>query len=233
VSSNNMRKWVRTKNKLRNKYYLSFNRLPKGHRVKLVLSLDRNNLLDKGYVSFANNISDWDWKDMVTKSERESLEKKMPLVIDRKDLSDAKYSYEKFEVKYYLDSYFQIATGNNFTDFDDQLIFSEKIWKPITNFQPFIYLDDVGALKKLREYGFKTFSPFIDESYDNVIDTEERFVMIEDEINKLCSKPIEEIDEWYWSIEETLKHNYYLFYNTFIPDLRVKLIDSIGGVVNA
>ena len=233
ISSKNMRKWVKTKNKLRNKYYLSFNRLPKGHRVKLVLSLDRNNLLDKGYVSFANNISDWDWKDMVTKSERESLEKKMPLVIDRKDLSDAKYSYEKFEVKYYLDSYFQIATGNNFTDFDDQLIFSEKIWKPITNFQPFIYLDDVGALKKLREYGFKTFSPFIDESYDNVIDTEERFVMIEDEINKLCSKPIEEIDEWYWSIEETLKHNYYLFYNTFIPDLRVKLIDSIGGVVNA
>ena len=51
----------------------------------------------------------------------------MPLVIDRKDLSDAKYSYEKFDVKYYLDSYFQIVTGNNFTDFRDQLIFSEKI----------------------------------------------------------------------------------------------------------
>lgn len=231
VSSKNMRKWVRTKNKLRSKYYLSFNRLPKKHRVDLVVSLDKNNLLDKGYVSFANNISDWDWRDMITESERESLEKKMPLVIDRKDLSDAKYSYEKFEVKYYLDSYFQIVTGNNFTDFNDQLIFSEKIWKPITNLQPFIYLDDIGALKKLQEYGFKTFHPFIDESYDNVIDTEERFVMIENEINKLCNKSIEEIDEWYWSIEETLKHNYYFFYNTFIPDLRTKMIDSIKGVV--
>ena len=233
VSSNNMRKWVRTKNKLRSKYYLSFNRLPKFHRVKLVVSLDKHNLLDKGYVSFANNISDWNWRDMVTESERESLEKKMPLVIDRKDLSDAKYSYEKFEVKYYLDSYFQIVTGNNFTDFDDQLIFSEKIWKSITNLQPFIYLDDVDALKKLQEYGFKTFHPFIDESYDNVINVEQRFDMIEMEINKLCNKPIEEIDEWYWSIEETLKHNYYLFYNTLIPNLRTKMIDSVGRVVNA
>ena len=233
VSSNNMRKWVRTKNKLRSKYYLSFNRLPKFHRVKLVVSLDKHNLLDKGYVSFANNISDWNWRDMVTESERESLEKKMPLVIDRKDLSDAKYSYEKFEVKYYLDSYFQIATGNNFTDYSDQLIFSEKIWKSITNLQPFIYLDDVGALKKLQEYGFKTFHPFIDESYDNIINVEHRFDMIEEEINKLCNKPIEEIDEWYWSIEETLKHNYYLFYNTLIPNLRTKMIDSVGRVVNA
>ena len=169
---------------------------------------------------------------MVTKSERESLEKKMPLVIDVEDLSTTKYSYEKVDIKYYLDSYFQVVTGNNFTDYSDQLIFSEKIWKPITNFQPFIYLDDVGALKKLREYGFKTFSPFIDESYDDVLDIDKRFNMIEKEINKMCNKSIEEIDEWYWSIEETLKHNYYLFYNTFIPNLRTKMIDSIGSVVN-
>ena len=232
MSSKNMKKWLNTKKKLRSKYYLSFNRLPKKHRVDLVVSLDKNNLLDKGYISFANNISDWNWKDMVTKSETKSLEKKMPLVIDRKDLSDVKYSYEKFDVKYYLDSYFQIVTGNNFTDFRDQLIFSEKIWKPITNFQPFIYLDDIGALKKLREYGFKTFSPFIDESYDDVLDIDKRFNMIEKEINKMCNKSIEEIDEWYWSIEETLKHNYYLFYNTFILNLRTKMIDSIGSVVN-
>ena len=58
---------------------------------------------------------------MVVESERESLEKKMPLVIDRKDLSDVKYSYEKFDIKYYLDSYFQIVTGNNFTDFRESV----------------------------------------------------------------------------------------------------------------
>ena len=66
------------------------------------MSLDKNNLLDKGYVSFANNISDWDWRHLVVESERESLEKKMPLVIDVEDLSTTKYSYEKVDIKYYL-----------------------------------------------------------------------------------------------------------------------------------
>ena len=227
MSSKNMKKWLDTKKKLRSKYYISFNRLPKKHRVELVMSLDKNNLLDKGYVSFAPKISDWDWKNMVTESERKSLEKKMPLVIDRKDLSDAKYSYEKFKIKYYLDSYFQVVTGNDFTDLDDQLIFSEKIWKPITNFQPFIYLDNAGALKKLREYGFKTFSPFIDERYDDILDVKKRFSMIETEINKLCNKSIEEIQEWYWSIEDVLKYNYYHFYENFIPKQKENLIKNL------
>ena len=229
MSSKNMKKWLNTKKKLRSKYYLSFNRLPKKHRVDLVVSLDKNNLLDKGYISFANNISDWNWKDMVTESERKSLEKKMPLVIDRKDLSDAKYSYEKVDIKYYLDSYFQVVTGNNFTDFDDQLIFSEKIWKPITNLQPFIYLDDMGVLKKLQEYGFKTFHPFIDESYDGVLDKEERFNMIEKEINNLCNKSIEEIHEWYWEMEDILKYNYYHFYEKFILLEKDELKEILSG----
>ena len=226
-SSRNMKKWVNSKDTIREMYYLSFNRLPKDHRVKLVMSLNRHNLLDKGYVSFANKITDWDWKEMVTEKERISLEKKMPLVIDEKDLSNTKYSYEKFDVKYFLNSYFQIVTGNNFTDWKDQLIFSEKIWKPITNLQPFIYLDDVGALKRLHEYGFKTFEPFIDESYDRVYNTEERFSMIEGEIIKLCNKPIEEIHEWYWSIEDVIKHNYYHFYEKFIPDMKSKMINEL------
>ena len=170
-SSKNMKRWSNSKDKIRKKHYLSFNRLPKDHRVKLVVSLDKHNLLDKGYVSFANKITDWDWKKMVTKEEQLSLEKEMPLVIDNPDLSLCKHSYDVFDVRYFLDSYFQIVTGNNFTDWTDQLIFSEKIWKPITNLQPFIYLDDVGALKKLHEYGFKTFEPFIDESYDRVYNT--------------------------------------------------------------
>jgi hypothetical protein len=229
VSSNNMRKWAKTKNKLRSKYYLSFNRLPKKHRVDLVVSLDKYDLLDKGYVSFASGITSWNWKDMVTESERKSLEKKMPLVIDRKDLSDSKYSYEKFDIKYYLDSYFQVVTGNNFTDFDDQLIFSEKIWKPITNLQPFIYLDDMGVLKKLQEYGFKTFHPFIDESYDGVLDKEERFNMIEKEINNLCNKSIEEIHEWYWEMEDILKYNYYHFYEKFILLEKDELKEILSG----
>ena len=40
------------KKELRPKYFLSYNRIPKQHRTALVLSLFKNNLLDKGLVSF-------------------------------------------------------------------------------------------------------------------------------------------------------------------------------------
>ena len=55
--------------------------------------------------------------------------------------------------------------------------------------------------------------------------------MIEKEINKLCNKPIEEIHEWYWSIVDILKHNYYYFYKTFIPKLKNKLIEDIENTL--
>ena len=126
-----------------------------------------------------------------------------------------------------MDSYFQIVTENQFTDCEDQLQFSEKVWKPITNFQPFILLGDRYQLKKLREWGFKTFSPFIDESYDEVLDTKERFSMIEIEINKLCNRPIEEIHDWYWSIEQDLRHNYYHFYGKWVREQRNSLLNKL------
>ena len=87
------------------------------------------------------------------------------------------------------------------------------------------------TLKKMREYGFKTFTPFIDESYDEIGDTTQRFLEIEKQINNLCSKSLEELHEWYWSIEDILKHNYYHFYNTFAPTQKQKFIDALSEVV--
>ena len=232
-----MKRWKKTRNKIREKYFLSFNRLPKRHRVNLVLSLEKNNFLEKGFVSFPRYGEFWEWDkneiqynlpDLEDLSPyKKSLKKKLPLKIDDIQMEDKKWSYELFDNNFYLKSYFQIVTENQFTDFKDQLQFSEKVWKPITNFQPFILLGDRYQLKKMKEWGFKTFSPFIDESYDNRPATGSRFLAIEKEINKLCSKPIEEIHEWYWSIEEILRHNYYHFYGKWIQQQRNKLLDGL------
>ncbi len=80
-SSKNMKRWLNTKSVLRGKYYLSFNRLPKPHRVRLITSLDEKKLLDKGHVSFANNIDDWDWRDMVDEDTKYLLKKRCLFVL--------------------------------------------------------------------------------------------------------------------------------------------------------
>mgnify|MGYP006908241978 FL=1 len=74
-----------------------------------------------------------------------------------------------------------------------------------------------GHMKGLRDLGFKTFHPHIDESYDDVVDVHKRFNMIKQEINKLCSMSKQEIHDWYWSMEEIYKHNFNHLHNVFYP----------------
>ena len=73
--------------------------------------------------------------------------------------------------------------------------------------QPFIYVGFAGALKQLKVWGFKTFYPYIDESYDDERDSIIRCKMIENEIRKLNEKSIEELHQWYYSIKDILLHN--------------------------
>ena len=246
ISDNNKTRWLENKDKIREKHYLSFNRLPKVHRVATVLMLVKYDLLDLGYVSFGNvdneacrtdPVSDWkglsnDWEDdyydkQFTAYEKK-LEDKLPLVIDRDNLNSYKFSFEEFDIGYYLNSYFQIVTENQFTSHPDQLQFSEKIWKPIVNFQPFILFGDKDQMKTLHDWGFKTFHPMINESYDNFQSMSDRFMNAEKEVMRLCMMSKEEIHKWYWEMEEILVHNYKHFYNGFINDKRTDLFKKLS-----
>ena len=58
-----------------------------------------------------------------------------------------------------------------------------------------------------KKYGFRTFHPFIDESYDEIENDGERIKFLFDEITRLKNKSIDEIHEWYCSIKDTLIYN--------------------------
>jgi hypothetical protein len=108
--------------------------------------------------------------------------------------------------KPHIDSYFEICF-ETYTNKENKSL-TEKVFKPIINFQPFLFVAFPGALQLLKELGFKTFDGFIDESYDNEMDESVRINMINDEINRLCKLSKEEIHNWYWSMEEILIHNH-------------------------
>ena len=84
---------------------------------------------------------------------------------------------------------------------------SEKTFKPISNLVPFIIVSNPFFLKKLRQLGYKTFHPWIDESYDEETDNDKRFFMILDEIKKLCEMTKKEIHDWYYDMKHILLHN--------------------------
>lgn len=65
--------------------------------------------------------------------------------------------------------------------------FTEKTAKCLAAGKPFILLGTQGQLAELQRMGFKTFSPWINESYDQEPNPEKRFDMIRSEISRLST----------------------------------------------
>lgn len=89
-------------------------------------------------------------------------------------------------------------------------MFSEKQAKPIITRRPFILVGTKDHLKAFRSLGFKTFSPVIDESYDDEPDMHKRYSMILDAMQKLCEQNPADV---YQKLEHVLEHNHNHFYN--------------------
>ncbi len=64
---------------------------------------------------------------------------------------------------------------------------TEKCYKSIACLTPFIVFSTPFYLQDLRNLGFKTYSPFINEHYDTETDSVKRLNMIVDEINRICA----------------------------------------------
>lgn len=111
----------------------------------------------------------------------------------------------------YLTTYLSIVTESLFFSLDENFpvgFLSEKIWKPIGHCQPFILAGPSNSLKHIREtYGYKTFDPYIDESYDNEHDDRERIKLIIKEIDKFSNKTKEEKDQFLKDVKEICVFN--------------------------
>ena len=201
---------------IRNNKFMMFNRRPRDHRVSLIALLG-NEFVENNLVSYDMDMNDNDTSseffksrlpsgliDLAVNNLEEIYVKNKKSIIDFDDIDTILgFGYEKSAP--YLDSYIHICTETNF--YEPGIYFSEKTWKPILNLQPFINVNYPGALKHLKEMGFETFHPFINEGYDSILDPKKRMEFIYNEIVRLNSLSIEEIHEWYHSILGILVYN--------------------------
>jgi hypothetical protein len=125
-------------------------------------------------------------------------------VIDTEDMESVQ-GYRTENKWVYEQSYFSIVAETMF--YENYNYVSEKTYKPIAHQHPFILLGRANTLKFLKQLGFKTFSPFIDESYDSEMDDKKRFEMIYNEIIRLNSLSNEECDEILKSLNDILIFN--------------------------
>ena len=113
------------------------------------------------------------------------------------------------------------------TNYDNHYSFyTEKIVKPILAERLFIVFSGQYYLRNLRSLGFRTFDSIIDETYDSVADTDQRFKLACEQIKYLCEQSQEEMLS---KIRPITEHNKKVmlttdWYGDFSRELRAVLL---------
>lgn len=105
--------------------------------------------------------------------------------------------YHRFLIEIVCETY---TSGSSFYP-------TEKTWRPLVCKTPFITQGPVDFLKNLRKLGFKTFSAWWDESYDEdgqILGTKR----ILNNIKRLSKMTNAELQSMYNDMKPTLEHNY-------------------------
>jgi|LakMenEpi03Aug12_release.lakeMendotaPanAssembly.Ray.scaffolds.fasta_scaffold222449_2 hypothetical protein len=198
----------------RHKKFICFNRaLDKEHRISLLNEYLTGNYSDsyftfllktEGYARIYGTEHDNDKKEQI---DIDFFNSKLPIELDTHKILD-KCNFrvnDTFKKELFLDSCINLVTESSFEQ--NELFVSEKILKPILNYQPFIVFAGYGYLKHLKTYGFKTFSDFWDESYDDIENSQERFFTLLQLVRKLNEKSIIELNELYKNLKDICIYN--------------------------
>jgi hypothetical protein len=192
------------------------------------------NLLDKGFVSLGKADDNLNWNntfDIILQllSEDQELYSLLStnktkittlpkMYLDTTDLVSDRFSitYEDINhestIQLYENSYFSIASETYFFE-NIGRTFTEKTFKPILYKHPFILMSNPNSLVLLKELGYRTFHPFIDERYDNETNNVKRLKMILDEVNRLSNFSEDELFEFIDNVREITIHNHNLLIN--------------------
>jgi len=142
------------------------------------------------------------------------------------DLTDSIYSYHgrgiklNYTDKNTIDADWQRAFNPDWYDLTnfsmvvestvvpEELWHSEKTWKPIAFYHPFILWGPAGYVQDLQEQGFASFDHVIDESYDSEPDHARRLAMIVDQARNLRTIQLTDSET-----EKRTTHNHNLFFD--------------------
>jgi hypothetical protein len=198
------------------KLFLSFNRVAKLYRFNLLYDSIKYNLFNKSFFSFEgacieNLLNDNKFRN----KQYDNLNDVLGMLPIRLNITETRTNPTNIiedDIQYFSESYFSVVTE---TMFDVNVettgaykFFSEKVFKPISLKHPFIIAGWPTALIELRKLGYKTFSPFINEEYDTITDSEERHNAIMKELLRLSTMPDEYWLLWQKNIKEIVEYNY-------------------------
>lgn len=209
------------------KKFLCMNRRWRLHRPTMVALLECLDLLKYGHVSLGDADDHHDWTKIYNWMVQEHRDNPVlhnlltlnkdkifnipELYLDTIDLVSNRAALENNYQNYlYNETYFSLITETfYYTDrkFNGGRYITEKTFKAIACEHPFILVTCPNSLQILKDLGYKTFHPFIDESYDQEYDDNKRYIKILDEVRRLCNLSPEQLSEFLFECKEITNHN--------------------------
>ena len=166
-------------------------------------------------------------------------------IIKRVNLTDAIYSYvghgitldddmehvdhwqRHLSSTWYNNTSFSLVVE---TTVNQTTFISEKTFKPLAYYHPFVVLGSPNTLTYLHELGFQTFDYLYNEEYDKILDYNQRI----DAICDLVDSMVQHHKTMFTNsrTREVLKHNHDLFFNDsieqrFVNDIITQILDFV------
>lgn len=217
------------------KVYNALQKRPRAHRAWFFKYLVDSNLLSSGINSmnmFKSSHTYYENRQM-NETDYNEVVKFLPMLppndsnLDKFADSDCGNYIVEFNDQIMLDSWVSVISEASFGDSEETCFISEKTFKPIACHHPFIIFGNKGSLEHLRRMGYKTFSPFIDESYDS-LPTWERMDAIIKEIERIKNIPLNEKLTWYAGMKDILIHNF----NTLRDNTKNGNTNNFNKIIN-
>lgn len=202
------------------KHFICLNRIVKDYRVALSYFIYKNNLIEKTFLS-QNKITDIllsensKFLDKIDRNDFNNFRKLLPISIDSKEFRANYWNIIPYDA--INNSFLWIVTESTFLNKMESKrtnFITEKTYKPMLFFMPFIIAGNHHSLKILKEEGYQTFSAFWDESYDEETDPVKRMGKIGALITHLSLLNKSQILELYKQIKPILEHNYFRLMNS-------------------
>jgi hypothetical protein len=218
--------------RIKPKLLLCYNRGYRLHRWYVIYELIKNSLLSRSFVSVYHTLDDLhiphdqevEYKqytgvtDEVIKTLYENKEL-FPINLSLTDFNDVglhHYTPIK-DLEYFNNSYFSLITETVYYDrplngcghIPTQFL-TEKTFKVIAAKHPFILVQRPRILKSLRNIGYRTFHPYINEEYDTIDNNADRLKAIMEEVKRLSSFTDEQWLEFQTNVEPIVKHNFFV-----------------------
>lgn len=226
-----------------NRPYITLNRLhtnDRSYRLNLVARLARQQLLDQGHVSLhLGHTEHGTWQQELANPDtrlsvaaqvliEQHLDRPMILDTDHSVGSiSADFGHQEFDL--WKSGLWHIVTETVF--YHDKLHLTEKIFKPIVAQRPFMLAAAPGNLAYLKSYGFQTFDHWIDESYDNIQDPDQRLQAIVDQTQRLCAMSDSDLRQMHQEMQPVLKHNFDHLWSGFRHQIVNELVNNFETCV--